>query len=126
MRRIRCNQGIGDNGGRVGDCDSGCFQRLNFSGSGTFAARNNCACVSHATPCRSCHARDKGGHRFFAIRFDPFGGFFFGRAPNFADQDHRFCPGVFVEQFHTVEMRQAVNGIAPDTDARRLAVAARG
>src|SRR5207249_1068059 len=42
-----------------------------------FVAGNNCAGVTHSPSGRRCHSRDKRRDRFFAIIFDPRGGFFF-------------------------------------------------
>ena len=56
---------------------------------------------------------------------DPFRRFFFGRAANFADQNHRVRVGIGFEKFHRIEMRHAVDRIATDADAGRLSVTAR-
>ena len=81
--------------------------------------------MTHAAAGRSSHSSDKRCNRFFAIRFDPLGSFFLGRAADFSDQDHRFCVSIFVEKFYAIQMRETSYRIAADADAGRLAVAAR-
>src|SRR5437870_5207883 len=75
------------------------------------------ASVAHSASRWRSYSGDEGRYRFFTIPFDPLGGFLFGRATNFADQNHRHCADIFVKQFHAIEMRQAVNRIAAYTDA---------
>src|SRR5947207_15569537 len=81
--------------------------------------------MTHASPWWGCHPCDKSRDRFLAILLDPLGGFFFCRAADFADQDHRTRAGIFIEQFHAIEVRQPADGISTNPDASRLAVTAR-
>src|ERR1051325_54489 len=81
---------------------------FNFSRGSSLSSRNDCAGVPHTSSRWGCHACDKSCHRFFAIGFDPCSRFFFRRATDFADQDHRGRSGILVEKLYAIEMRQAV------------------
>jgi hypothetical protein len=72
--------------------------------------------VSHSPSRWCCQSSDKCCDRFLAVVLDPLCRFFFGRAADLADQDHRIRVSIFVEKFNRVEMRDAVNWIAADSD----------
>ena len=74
--------------------------------------------MTHTAPRWCGHAGDKRRNRFFAIFPDPFGRFFFCRATDLADQNHRIRVRVLIEKFHRIKMREAVDGVAADADAR--------
>ena len=81
--------------------------------------------MTHATARRRGHPGDESGDRFLAIVLNPRRRFFFSGSADFADQDHRFCLSIFIEEFHRVEMRQTADRIAADANAGRLAMTAR-
>jgi hypothetical protein len=112
--------------GRDGDADAGIFECRNLGCCGAFAAADNCARMTHAASRRRCGAGDESSHGFLAVLFDPLGGLFLGTTTNFTDHDDAGGFRVFVEQLDDIEVRRAVNGIATNADARRLANAARG
>ncbi len=58
-----------------------------FACGGAFAAADNRARVAHAASGRRGGAGDESGDGFFAMLFDPLGGFFLGAAADFADHD---------------------------------------
>src|SRR5438309_10075425 len=82
------DQRVGNRRRSFGNGDAGGFERLDFSGGSSLSSGNNRAGVTHSSSRRRSHSRDESRDRFFTIRLDPGGGFFFGRAADFADQDH--------------------------------------
>ena len=80
--------------------------------------------VAHAAAGRSGGACDEGGDGFFAVGLDPFCGFFFAGAADFADEDEGVGVRVVVEEFGAVGVGEPVDGVAADADAGGLAEAA--
>ena len=60
------------------------------------------------------------------MRLQPLGGLFLGRATNLADHDDAFRLGIVREPFEAVNKIRAVEGVATNPDARRLAQAGHG
>jgi hypothetical protein len=60
---------------------------------------------------------------FFTLALMNSGGFFFGAAADLADHDDAFGLRVFVEQLQAVDEVEAVDRVAADADAGRLAQA---
>ena len=77
--------------------------------------------MAHALACRGRHASNKANDRFFHVVFAPACGFGFVGSANFADHDHGIGVGVVVESAHDVDVLQAVDRVATNTDCRRLA-----
>jgi hypothetical protein len=71
----------------VGDEDAGVAEGGLFGFGGAFTAGDDGSGVAHAAAGRSGGAGDEGGDGFFAVGLDPFGGFFFAGAADFADED---------------------------------------
>src|SRR5690606_39598776 len=85
------------------------------------AAGYDRAGVAHALARRRRDAGDKTDHRFFHVGLDPARAFFLVRAADLADHDHRFGLRVIIEHFHHIDVLQAIDRIAADADAGRLA-----
>ena len=79
----------------------------------------------HAASGRRSRTSDKASYGLLAIRLDPFGGFFFCAAADFADHYDAGGFRVSVEKFDYVKVRGAVDRIAANADAGALADAAR-
>ena len=77
--------------------------------------------MAHALACRCSDASDKANNRLFHVVFAPASRFGFVGSANFADHDHGIGVGIFVESAHHVDVLQAVDGVATNTDRRRLA-----
>src|SRR5262249_30132191 len=103
------------------DCDSGGFECGNFGSRGASAATDNRASVAHAASGRRGRASNETGDRFFAVFLDPFSGFFFSRAADFANHDDALGLGVGAEHFDHLEMGGAIYWIAANPDAGGLA-----
>ena len=82
--------------------------------------------MAHATTGRSGGTGDETRDGLLAVRLDPAGGFDFGVTTDFADHDDGLGLRVVVEELDDVEVRGAVDGVAADADAGRLALAAAG
>src|SRR6267154_4860305 len=82
--------------------------------------------MAHPSTWRSCRSRDETGHRLLAVVLNPISGFFFGGAPNLPNHNDAACFRVGIEHFYHVQVRGAVDGIATDSNASRLADTAAG
>src|SRR4029079_3889533 len=78
--------------------------------------------MAHAATGRGGRACDKSDHRFLVSRFDQeFGAVLFGAAADLADHDDGLGLIVAEEQRQSIDEVRAVDGIAADADAGRLA-----
>src|SRR5437667_7459999 len=77
--------------------------------------------MAHALAGRRRDAGDEADHGFFHVRFDPARTGLLGVATDLAHHDHRVGVGVVVEHLHDVDMLQAVDRVAADAYAGRLA-----
>jgi len=68
----------------------------------------------------------KTSDRLPAVLPNPFGGFLFRRAADFADHDDAVRVRVGIEQLNDVQVRGAVDRVAPDANAGGLADTAAG
>src|SRR6266576_3818656 len=73
--------------------------------------------VAHPASGRRGHPGDESGDRFPAIILNPQGRFFFGGAADLANQNHRLGSGIIVKDLGRIEMRHAIDWVAPDSDA---------
>src|SRR6185503_2165081 len=89
-----------------------------------FATADDRAGMTHSSARRGGRTGDKSSHGLFAIVLDPLSRFFFSRTADLADHDDTACFGIVVEQLDDIQMRGAVDRIAANADARRLADAA--
>src|SRR5690606_6256405 len=101
------------------------FKRGNLGFGSAFTAADNSPGVAHATSGRCGGSRDESSDGFFAILCDPFSGFFFSAAADFADHDDAVGFRIVIKQLDNIEVRSAVYGVAADTDAGGLTDAAR-
>src|ERR1043166_985314 len=107
-----------------GDGDAGFFEGGDFGGGRAFAAADNSARMTHAAPRGSSRSGDETGDGFFAIRFNPLGGFLLGGSADLADHDDAMRVRIRVEELDDIQMRGAVDGIPSDADASGLPNAA--
>src|SRR6266498_1694657 len=70
--------------------------------------------------------RRPGGAVAPAMLPEPRGGFLLRTPADFSNQDHALGLGIVVEELDHVEVRSAVDRVAPDADAGALADAATG
>src|SRR6185437_469649 len=78
--------------------------------------------MAHAPTGRGGRACDKSDYRFRVSRFDQeFGAVLFGAAADLADHDDGLGRVVAEEQRQRIDEVRAVDGIAADADASRLA-----
>ena len=94
-----------------------------FSCRRALAAGDDRARMAHALARRRGHAGDEADHRLSHVGLDPARAVFLVGAADLADHDHRFGLRIVVEHLHHVEVLQAVDRVAADADARRLAEA---
>ena len=119
-------EGLGDDGGGLGHRDSGLPEGGDLGGGGGAFAIDDGPGVAHAASRRGGATGDKTRDRFLAVLLDPLGCFRLIHAPDLADQNDPFRIRVVVEHLEHVQVRQAVNRIAPDADTGRLADAPLG
>src|SRR5438445_13112886 len=107
---------------RVRDGEASASHRLHLVLSGAGAAGNNRARVAHAAA-RGCgDARDEADNGLlYLAALDEIGGFFLGRAADLADHDDRLSLVILEEEPEHIDEIGAVDGIAADADAARLA-----
>src|SRR5579859_1743571 len=108
--------------GRVArDFDAAGLHHRQFLLRGSFAAGNNGARMSHPLAGRRRDACDETDHRLLHVLLDPSGAGLFVVAADLSDHDDGVGIRVRVEHLHDVDMFEAVDGIAADADAGRLA-----
>ena len=104
----------------LGDADA-CMTKGFLLGFGrTFPAADDGAGMAHAAARRSGGAGDEAGDGLGAVVLSPSGGFFLGRAADFADHDNAFSFRIIIEHLEHIQMGHARHGIAADTDAGGL------
>src|SRR5690625_4908965 len=101
--------------------NAGLFQRRILGVGRTLAAGNNGAGMAHALARRRSHTGDIGHHRLFDVVGNIFGRLFLGRAADFTHHDDAFGVRVVFKQLKAVDKAHAVNGIAANANAGRLA-----
>src|SRR6185503_16867830 len=106
--------------------DAGGLHRLHLLGGGALAARDDGAGVAHAPAGGRGLAADEADHRLRHVLLHEGGGFFLGGAPDLPDHHDRRGVRVGVEELQDVDEAGAVDRIAPDAHAGRLAEPAPG
>src|SRR6185312_2831103 len=112
---------------RLGDGDAGLLHRLDLVARRAAAAGNNGAGMAHAPAGRGGRAGDEAHHRLLdLVALDEFRRLLLGRATDLADHDDRLGLVVLEEELEAIDEIGAVDGIAADADAARLAEAGGG
>src|SRR5690606_29472918 len=99
------------------------FHRRELALRRALAARGDRTGVAHALAGRGRGAGDEADDRLLHVVLDVLGTGFLGVAADLADHDDAFGLRVFVEQLQAVDEVQAVDRVAADADAGRLAQA---
>ena len=112
----------------VGDQEAGRFHRFDLGFGRAFAAGDDRAGMAHAAARRRRDAGDEADDRVscFLAFLKNSARFFFGAAADFADHDDALGFVVGQEHFQAIDEVGAVDRIAADADAGRLAEAGRG
>mmetsp|Transcript_18078 Transcript_18078/g.41329 ORF Transcript_18078/g.41329 Transcript_18078/m.41329 type:complete len:330 (+) Transcript_18078:381-1370(+) len=105
--------------------DAGGLEGLEFGRRRPLAARDDGPRVAHAPAGRGRHARDEGhdGLVWVAVGLEPLGGLLLGAAADLANHDDALCLGVVGKPLEAVDEVGAVERVAPDAHAGRLAQA---
>jgi hypothetical protein len=114
-------EGIGHIAGRDGDLDAALLKNGDLGRGGIFRPADDGAGVAHAPTCGSGGAGDEAGDGLVAVGLDPAGGLDLGVPADLANHDDAVSFWVLVEKFDDIKVRGAINGIAADANARRLA-----
>ena len=117
---------VGHFGGRRRDGDAGVAESFDLGRSCALATADDRTGVTHAASGRCRGTSDEGGDGLLTILLRPSRCFFLSGTTDLTDHDDGFGLRVVVEHFEHVEVRGAVDGIATDTDAGALTVAAGG
>ena len=76
--------------------------------------------MTHALTCWCRDACNKANHRLFHVLFGPQCSVDFVRSADFADHDDGIGVGVVVKQLEHINVLQAIDWIATDTNSTRL------
>mmetsp|Transcript_70039 Transcript_70039/g.200728 ORF Transcript_70039/g.200728 Transcript_70039/m.200728 type:complete len:230 (-) Transcript_70039:437-1126(-) len=111
--------------GALRDVDAGRLQRLDLVLGTALAACDDGARVAHASAWRRGDAGDEGDHRLvgLVVGLQPLGSVLLGASANLTDHDDTFCRRVVHEALEAIDEVGAVEGVAADADASRLAKA---
>src|SRR5690606_30667297 len=90
------------------------------------AAGDQGTCVTHTLSRRRRNTSDKSDNRLLHVVLRPLGSVDLVRTTDFADHDDGVGIGVFVEHLQDVDVLEAVDGIATDTNGGRLTQAQLG
>src|SRR5579884_2383673 len=111
-----------DRRGRWGNNDAGALQRRDLVGGAALAAGDDRAGMTHAPPGRRGAAGNEADDRLFAPRGpEKLGRLLLAAAADLADHDDRLGLVVGEEHLQDVDKARAVDRIAADPDATRLA-----
>src|SRR6185437_9406136 len=111
----------------IGNGDASALHRLDLVAGAALAARDDGAGVTHAPARRRGHSGDEADDRLLdLVVAQEFGGILFRRAADLADHDDALGLLVGEIELEAVYEIGAVDGIAADADAGRLAEPGRG
>src|SRR5690606_9411936 len=102
------------------DFDAARFHHCQFLLCRTFTTGNDRTGVAHAFAFGCGNASDETDYWFFHVVFDPACAHFFCVAADFANHDDCVCIRILIEHAQDVDVLQAGNRIATDTDHSRL------
>src|SRR5690625_566605 len=98
--------------------NSALFQNSQFGLSGIITTGNQGASMAHALASWGGNPGNKANHWLLHIVFGPQSGIDLVRTTDFANHDHGIGIGVFVEHFQHINVFEAIDGVATNTNSR--------